>query len=510
MSYLRITNITGPEYPVPVELADLGYTVAFDATNFVISNQFSPEDLQNSADLIAAVRASLLKAQVNLDGAWVDVAALDFDGEDVYAAFANIYEIVNTIDNQRLVDGSDCSDTTDDQLELHNHDQRYYTKGQLNSTTDGSSGASLIGTFDGDWTSITGDTVQAALDSIDATIQGYDLDDAYDNDADGILHVDGATKPLDLRSDGVNDISISRKVLTAYQQALLLDVSGNMLYLGAGADGALAAIDVTIPTNLTVNGNITFSGTITDTTVNEVNVTNASIMLRDGAINGADAYIYVERGATGADADLMWDESAERWKAGEVGTEETIALLERDEVVTGVWEFQGGAATEPNMYFTNKAAAPTTNLGAAGQYPVSLINGQLAVYDKSNSRNKFLSVARFKAEFSGRDHDKNKNEYLRTNGAFTSNKTGYRLNQAVTLVSITLESGGAVAWSAKVRKNYNELVDIAVKATGGARGVQDNTLNVDLGAGDTIQVFMDSAGLEIDRPNVILEYAYKY
>ena len=119
MSYLRVSSGA-----TDVVLADLGYTVPASTTAFVISTQFDVEDLQNSKDLIAAVNLTAalggLDAEVKLDGTWTAIAAADFDGEDVYAGFANIYEIVNTIDNQRLVDGSDCSTAT----QLHHHEDR--------------------------------------------------------------------------------------------------------------------------------------------------------------------------------------------------------------------------------------------------------------------------------------------------------------------------------------------------------------------------------------------------
>ena len=506
MAYLRISN---PGL-VAVELADLGYTVAPSVSNFLISDQFSVEDLQNSFDLIAAVQAASLTAQVNLDGTWTAVAAADFDGEDVYAAFANIYEIVNTVDNQRLVNNSDCSAAT----QLHHHDTKYFTEAELGSVTIGSSGGSLIGIDDTSWEILFGTNVWSVFDNLDTWLQtGNDLDQIYQNDTDGIMHVSDLSKPLELRSDNINDISITRGQNIGYgldlQNFLLADVSTNELVLGAAAAGSLAKIDVHVLTDLYVDGNIVFTGSITDTTVSELQVTDANIMLRNGAVTDANASLSVFRPVAAVNADLLWDNGATRWKAGTVGTEQTIALLERDEVVTGVWEFQGGASTEPNLYLTDKAAAPSTNLGGAGVYPVSLINGQLAVYDKSNSRNKFLSVARYLAVFSGRDHDANKDEYLRTNGAFVSNKTGFRVAQACTIVGITLESAGATAWTARVRKNYL-AANIASKATGGAQGVQDISLNVDLLAGDTIQVFLDSAGVHIDRPNVIVEYAYKY
>ena len=514
LAYLRITNNTGvlnsPGPAADVPLVDLGYVVPSTASNWVISEQFSPEELQNSADLKDAVSTSLLVAQVNLDGVWTTVAAGDYNGDDVYAAYANIYEITNTIDNQRLVNDSDCSDTTAGKAQLHKHDARYYTESEMASTTNGSSGASLVATYSAGWTAFTGVNVQLALNAIDALFELIDLDYAYSHDPDGVLNVDDLNKNLDLRSDNVNDILVSRKSGVNIQTVVNFDVSANFLYLGAQPVTGLARVDVQVLSNLFVDGNIQFTGTITDTTVDEQNITNAAMHLRSGATTAADAFIYVERGTAATDASLKWNEGTQRWKAGLQSSEETIALLEHNEVVTGVWEFQGSAATDPSLYLTQKTVAASTKLGTSTQIPFEVINGQLATYDKTNSRNKWLSVSRNTVSFLGRDHDKNIDEYLRIGGGFVSSKTGFRVPQACTILSITLESASATAWTAKVQRNYNTAVDLLTKATGGARGVQDTTLNVDLAAGDTLMVYMQSSGVSIDRPIVTIEYAYRY
>jgi hypothetical protein len=298
----------------------------------------------------------------------------------------------------------------------------------------------------------------------------------------------------------------SRTNGTDVQDIWRADVSANELVLGHAAVGGLAQVDVRIKTDLYIDGNMTIVGTVTDTTVNELNITNANILLRDGATVGGDASVEVERGATGANADLRWDEAALRWKAGVVGTDYTIALLEVDEVVTGVWEFQGGAATEPSMYLTQKTAAPTVNLGTATQIPFSVINGQLATYDKTNSRNKWLSASRQYITFSGRDNANNTNEYLR-NGVFTSNEASTKLIQNATLVGISVNTASTETWTARVRKN-GVVTNLYSKALTASAGVQDATLNVDFSAGDVIQVYCDGSG--VNRPLVVLEFAYRY
>lgn len=508
MSFFRVSEPNA----VAVALPDLGITIAANATNVVLSDQFSVNDLYLSADLEAAIIAGDLDVEINYGTGYAAVAAVDYTNRDALSAFLNVYEITNENANEELVDGSDTA--------LHVHDGRYFTETELGSTTAGSSGGTLIGVNDDAWDTeypFTFTTVQGFIDGlypIIAAVSTPDLDTVYDSDSDGVMNIDdpGANvKPLDLRSNGTNDvIDASRKIGADYQKVNWFDVSANEVILGSAAVGALAEVDVRVKTDLYVEGNLTITGTITDTTVNELNITNANIRLRDGAtaIPGADAYIEVERGTSGNDSQLLWNETTDRWMAGILGTMGTIALLEFNELVTGIWEFQGGSATDPNMYLDNKAAAPTTNLGAADQIPVSMITNVPAYYDKTNSRNTFLSYYRHHMYFSGRDSATNKDEYLRA-GLFTSNQAGPRLMHNMKLMGISVQCETAQTFNIRIRKN-GSVTNLATLAVSAATGAHANTYNLDLNAGDQIQVYLDSAGANVSRPMVTLEMAERF
>jgi hypothetical protein len=496
MSFFRVSNPVASAF----DLKDLGITIAASASNVILSDQFSVNDLYLSADLEAAIIGGDLTVQIDYGTGFASIAAVDYTNRDALASFLNVYEITNENNNEDLVDGSDASS-------LHMHDSIYFTETELGATA-APSGASLIGVDDSTFGVLVGDDVQEVLADVDSKLQSFDLDGAYDNDTDGILHVDGVSKSLDLESDNANDIKITRKSGTDKQDALLLDVSGDELVLGSATVGVLAELDVRIKTDLIIEGNLTVTGTVTDSTVDELNITNANIRLRDGAtaIAGADAYIEVERGTSGNDAQALWDETADRWKAGIVGDMSTIALIEKDEVITGVWEFQGGATSEPSMYLTDKASAPSTVLGAAGQIPMAMINNKLAVYDKSNSRSKWLSVHHEHVMFTGRNSMNNSNEYAMI-GMFSSFETGFRLHENMTLVGIKIQCADNATFTARVRKN-DSATNVASLAVAAAKGAQDATLNVDFSQGDEIQVFID--GTSVARPIIVLEFAQKF
>jgi len=498
MSFFRVIEPNVAAVPIP----DLGITIAQNATS-VLSNFFSVNDLYLSADLEALIINGDLDVEIDYGTGFAAVAAGDYTNRDALAAFLNVFEITNQNNNEDLVDGSDVGS-------LHNHNGAYYTKSELNALT----GAALIGVSDDAWDTeypFVFDDLQEFIDGLYPIISAIaatapDLDDVYDNDVDGIMNVDGVAKPLIFRSNNTNDIVIDRTDLTDIQDALRLDVSGDELLLGNAVVGGLAQIDVRVKTNLVIDGNLTVTGTVTDTTVDTLNVTNANIRLRDGAtgIAGANAYVEVERGTSGNDARLEWDETSDRWLAGIVGDMDTIALLERNELVTGIWEFQGGGATDPNLYLDNKAAAPTTNLGAADQIPISMINNAPAYYDKT--RTKWLGYSRQHVYASGRDNSNNSNEYMRI-GDFTSNQTGARMLRNMTIFGITAQTNGSETWTARIRKN-GVVTNIASLALAAVEGAQDVAVNVDVNAGDEIEVYCD--GTNINRPFVTIELAPRY
>jgi len=497
MSYIRVTEPNVGAVP----LDDLGITIAQASTN-ILTNQFTIQDLYVSADLEAAIIGGLLTIEIDYGTGFTAVAAGDYSNRDAIGAFLNIYELTNENNNEKLVNGSEINAAGPLGTALHIHDARYNTKTELSGT----GGAALIGVDSTGWATISGATVQAVFNNIDTLFGQFDLDTTYTNDTDGIMNVNGTTKNLDLRSNNSNDIKISRTDTTSVQNFMETNVAGSELWLGSAAVGLLNKVDVRVKTDLIVDGNIIFTGTITDTTVANMNVTNAEILLRDGATVGADGFLKVARGATGANAALKWNETIDRWQAGLIGSEQTIALLEANEVVSGVWSF-GGGVTDPNYIMDEKASAPSTNLGGAGEVPMAMMaGGILAVYDKSNARNKWLSVGREYMIFTGRNNSNNTNEYARL-GHIPSNNTGNRLQVNKTLVGMSIQTKVAETWTAEVRKNGSATVIASLTATT-AIGASSVALNVDLVAGDEVQVFIN--GTHIDRPIIKLEFAQKF
>jgi hypothetical protein len=79
--------------------------------------------------------------------------------------------------------------------------------------------------------------------------------------------------------------------------------------------------DVTVTNNLTVGGNLNVTGTINSVNTTQVNIVDNKINLNTDFTGTptADAGIRVERG-TGADVEILWNESDDRWTLTNNGT----------------------------------------------------------------------------------------------------------------------------------------------------------------------------------------------
>ena len=76
-------------------------------------------------------------------------------------------------------------------------------------------------------------------------------------------------------------------------------------------------ITVGLPDNVTIAGNLTVSGTTTTIDTTNTTIADSLLELNSGATsNSNDSGIIIERGSTGDNAIIMWDESADRFVAG--------------------------------------------------------------------------------------------------------------------------------------------------------------------------------------------------
>jgi hypothetical protein len=142
--------------------------------------------------------------------------------------------------------------------------------------------------------------------------------------ADGQLDIDADTE-VEITATTV-DLNGNLDVSGTYTGAGLMTTGGNIVIpndgnIGSVGDTDSIAIDssgnIIASQNLTVTGNFTVNGTTTTVATTNMVVEDNLIELNTGAgSNANDSGIIIERGSTGDNAIIHWDESADKFQVG--------------------------------------------------------------------------------------------------------------------------------------------------------------------------------------------------
>ena len=153
-------------------------------------------------------------------------------------------------------------------------------------------------------------TVAGELDATTLDVSGNaDIDGTAnldDTDIDGTLVVDGSNISLDSTSTlNIDNSNTSNGV------SIATATSGVPVTIGHGTS------EVTVGDNLTVTGDLTVSGATTTASTTNTIVKDSLVELNNGASsNSNDLGIVMERGSTGDNAIIAWDESADVFTVG--------------------------------------------------------------------------------------------------------------------------------------------------------------------------------------------------
>ena len=147
-------------------------------------------------------------------------------------------------------------------------------------------------------------TQKAVKTYVDTKITGEDLD----------FTGDGGSGSVDLDSQSLAIVGTTNEVNTS--------ASNQQIQIGLPNDVTIGN-DLTVTNtlgvggNLTVTGNFTVNGTTTTVNTTNTTITDNLLELNSGAgSNANDCGILVERGSTGDNAIIAWDESADQWVFG--------------------------------------------------------------------------------------------------------------------------------------------------------------------------------------------------
>jgi hypothetical protein len=166
--------------------------------------------------------------------------------------------------------------------------------------------------------------------------------------------------------------------------------TANLITVSASAGAITIGLpdDVTIDGNLIVGGNLTVSGSVTTLNTETLLVEDNLVTLNSNVTGtpAVNAGIEIERGDS-TNAELIWDESADVWKAGLSGSVTTISLEGHLHVASDVTDFDTAVDAEIDDYLTGSdsisiiSGSIDATLAASASYLTKV--GGLAV-DKAN------------------------------------------------------------------------------------------------------------------------------
>jgi len=130
-----------------------------------------------------------------------------------------------------------------------------------------------------------------------------------------------------------------------------------------GATGAIALTGATTITgDVAITGNLTISGSYDKSSVDVSTYTDAFIGVNEGNGTDVNGGLIVERGSTGNEARVQWNETSDKWEAGITGAYSTI-IRETDAI-------NDGNANKNSGFLRTSAAGKLTvtnvDLGAVG------------------------------------------------------------------------------------------------------------------------------------------------
>ena len=228
---------------------------------------------------------------------------------------------------------------------------------------------------------------------------------------------------------------------------------------------------------------------------------NFAILVQDDGDGKQAQYVYTVVGGNTwvkiADVDFSTGDHNtldQAYDQGGAGAGRTVT------VDAGAVQLTASASGYSPLELTDLAAAPQLGLDA-GQ--LAVINGLLYTYD--DTRAKWLSVQRIMVAFGRRGNSNN--QYLNHYGGnIAASQGGLRMARNATIVSLAGEFSAAATADLHVRRN-DAAADIATLSVAAAQGAHDNTIDVDLTAGDFLQSYVDNG--PCSDPMFMVEIAWR-
>ena len=272
-------------------------TFAIDST---VATLTGTQTLTNKTINTASNTITIVEADISDLGSYITASSSDTLTNKTIALGSNTVSGTTAQFNSALSDGSFVTLAGTETL----------TNKTLTSPTITGTGA-IAGTFTGNITGdVTGNADTATTLATARTIGGVSFDGSANIDLPGV------------NSAGNQNTSGSAATLTTARTIAGKSFDGSANITIAATDlsdtnQSLATSDNVSFANLTLSGNLTVNGTTTTVSSTNTTITDNLLELNSGAgSNANDSGILIERGSTGDNAIMAWDESADKFIVG--------------------------------------------------------------------------------------------------------------------------------------------------------------------------------------------------
>jgi hypothetical protein len=209
--------------------------------------------------------------------------------------------------------------------------------------------------------------------SSDVTITADIVADAValgsDTTGDYVASVSGS-------GDGISVTGTGEGASVTIENTGVTSVSGTANQVTVSASTGLVTIglpdDVTIGGDLVVTGDLTVSGSVTTLNTETLLVEDNQITLNSNVTGTptVNAGIEVERGDL-TNAELVWDENVDAWKAGVSGSVTAISLEGHSHVATDITDFNSAVDDEIDAYLNGSDSISISS----GSIDITLLSG---------------------------------------------------------------------------------------------------------------------------------------
>ncbi len=323
------------------------------------SNTFiGTETISGSLSVTGSVN---ITGSISLNGQAIGTGKLD---EVVFNSYTSSNDTTNSLQNSRL----DLLETATSSLNTFSSSTNSRlntiesTTGSLNSFTSSTDGKLLaIETSTGSLNTFTSST-NNKLSAIETSTSSLNL----------------FTSSADLSLNSVLTSTASLNSYTSSNNTNIDAIHTATSSLNTFSSSILNAIEVT-GSNLTIKGDLLVKGTTTQIDSTTLNIGDNIISLNGTATNNAGLVVQDASGASIVSGSLLWDTSTDFWKAGKLGSEERIILV-----------------NEYNTFSTSidsRATSLQTATSSLNSYTSSNTSNINAIHTSTSSLNTFTSSA---------------------------------------------------------------------------------------------------------------------